>query len=53
MKEVIHYDIIGDIHGRIDKLGSLLPRLGYHHDGISHVPPAGRRSEGHGRGPGT
>lgn len=43
MKE-IHYDIIGDIHGRIDKLEALLPRLGYQHDGISYVPPEGRRA---------
>ncbi len=44
MKNEIHYDIIGDVHGRIDKLEALLPRLGYHHDGISYVPPAGRRA---------
>ena len=36
------YDIIADIHGRIDKLEGLLARLGYRHDGIGFVPPAGR-----------
>ena len=39
-----HYDLIADIHGRIDKLEALLARLGYHHDGTGYVPPAGRRA---------
>jgi len=38
----IHFDIIADIHGRFDKLEAHLARLGYHHDGTSYVPPAGR-----------
>ena len=25
------YDIIGDIHGQVEKLESLLTRMGYHH----------------------
>ena len=37
----MHYDIIADVHGRYDKLEPLLIRLGYRHDGISFVPPAG------------
>jgi hypothetical protein len=36
-----HYDIIADIHGRVDKLTVLFARLGYCHDGISFVPPPG------------
>jgi hypothetical protein len=39
-----HYDLIADIHGRIDKLEALLARLGYQHDGTGFVPPAGRRA---------
>lgn len=38
------YDIIGDIHGRFDKLEALLAHLGYRHDGVSHVPPEGHRA---------
>jgi len=38
------HDIIGDIHGRFDKLQNLLVHLGYEHDGVSHVPPAGHRT---------
>ncbi|RYD61912.1 MAG: diadenosine tetraphosphatase [Verrucomicrobiaceae bacterium] len=41
MKNGPRYDIIADIHGRIDKLTRLLDRLGYSYDGISHVPPPG------------
>lgn len=38
------YDIIGDVHGRIDKLHGLLDRLGYHRaDGV-FVPPTGRKA---------
>ena len=39
-----HYDIIADIHGRHDKLVALMARLGYDHDGISFVPPAGHQA---------
>jgi hypothetical protein len=42
MSDRIHYDIIADVHGRIDKLTALLHRMGYLHDGVSHVPPPGR-----------
>lgn len=38
------YDIIGDIHGQADKLIGLLNKLGYHHDGTSHVPPKGHQA---------
>ena len=40
----VHFDLIGDVHGRIDKLDSLLRRLGYRHDGKSHVSPPGRQA---------
>ena len=36
------YDIIGDIHGRWDKLEPLLAELGYAHDGQCHVHGQGR-----------
>ena len=36
------YDIIGDIHGRWDKLEPLLTELGYHHDGVCHLHSEGR-----------
>ena len=39
-----HYDIIADVHGRHDKLVALMARLGYDHDGIGFVPPAGRQA---------
>ena len=42
--EEFRHDIIGDIHGRSDKLEALLARLGYRHDGVSHVPPDGHRA---------
>lgn len=38
------YDIIGDIHGRYDKLRALLLGLGYREDGEGFVPPAGSRA---------
>lgn len=38
------HDIIGDIHGRYDRLESLIRLLGYEHDGTSFVPPAGHRA---------
>jgi hypothetical protein len=36
------YDIIGDIHGRWDKLEPLLTKLGYQYNGQCHVHPEGR-----------
>lgn len=36
------YDIIGDVHGRWDKLEPLLSKLGYQHDGQCHAHPEGR-----------
>jgi hypothetical protein len=45
MREIVHYDIIGDIHGRYDKLVKLLQRLGYQEiPGGGFVPPAGHRA---------
>ena len=44
MKEVIHYDIIGDIHGRFDKLVPLMERMGYRSNGAGFVPPAGHKA---------
>lgn len=41
MKKGIHYDIIGDIHGRFDKLEPLMEKLGYRRDAVSFTPPAG------------
>ena len=41
MKEVIHYDIIGDIHGRFDKLAALMERMDYRSNGAGFEPPAG------------
>jgi hypothetical protein len=41
MKELIHYDIIGDIHGRFDKLNALMERMGYRSNGEGFTPPAG------------
>jgi hypothetical protein len=38
------YDIIGDIHGRFDKLDALLRHIGYSKDGPSFVPPPGHRA---------
>ena len=39
MKNAMHYDIIGDVHGRFDKLTTLMNRLGYQKDGDGFVPP--------------
>ena len=44
MKDLIHYDIIADIHGRYDKLESLMARLGYAWNGAGFVPPPGHRA---------
>lgn len=44
MKKQFHYDIIGDIHGRHDKLARLLGRLGYAASGLGFVPPAGHKA---------
>lgn len=44
MKKPIHYDIIADIHGRIDKLSTLMDRLGYTREGESFIPPAGHKA---------
>lgn len=41
MKNAMHYDIIGDVHGRFDKLTLLMGRLGYREDGGGFIPPAG------------
>ena len=41
MKKPIHYDIIADIHGRIDKLRSLMRVMGYMEDGDGFIPPDG------------
>lgn len=38
------FDLIADVHGRYDKLESLLGRMGYVHDGVSLVPPGGHRA---------
>ena len=38
------YDIIGDIHGRFDKLTALMARLGYASKGESYIPPPGHRA---------
>ena len=40
----MHCDIISDIHGRYDKLGPLMERLGYHAEGLGFIPPAGHRA---------
>ena len=32
-KEMVYYDIIGDVHGRVTKLRALLDELGYRQDG--------------------
>ena len=41
---VMIYDIIGDIHGHANKLAGLLDKLGYIHDGISHIAPHGHQA---------
>jgi hypothetical protein len=38
----MHYDIIGDVHGRHDKLTQLMARLGYQPAAVGFIPPAGR-----------
>ena len=44
MKNEVHYDIIGDIHGRFDKLSALMERLGYLPEGHGFIPPAGHKA---------
>jgi hypothetical protein len=44
MNDLVHYDIIGDIHGRFDKLTALMERLGYEKDEAGFTPPAGHRA---------
>ncbi len=44
MKNGMHYDIIGDVHGRFDKLTNLMERLGYRKLSDGFVPPAGHRA---------
>ena len=44
MNEPIHYDIIGDIHGRFEKLAGLMDRMGYQRDGDGFIPPAGHKA---------
>lgn len=44
MKDLIHYDIIGDIHGRFDKLTALMERMGYRKDGEGFIPPSGHKA---------
>jgi hypothetical protein len=44
MKDLTHYDIIADIHGRFDKLSTLMERLGYEPAAEGFVPPAGHKA---------
>jgi hypothetical protein len=44
MKNEMHYDIIGDVHGRFDKLTTLMSKLGYLREGDGFTPPAGHRA---------
>jgi hypothetical protein len=44
MKNAMHYDIIGDVHGRFDKLTLLMGRLGYREDDDGFIPPAEHRA---------
>jgi hypothetical protein len=44
MNDPTHYDIIGDIHGRFDKLSALMERMGYARDGDGFIPPAGHKA---------
>jgi hypothetical protein len=44
MNDTTNYDIIGDIHGRFDKLSALMDRMGYARDGDSFIPPAGHKA---------
>ena len=38
------YDVIGDIHGRLDKFEALMKALGYRAANGSFIPPAGRQA---------
>jgi len=40
----IAYDVIGDIHGRLDKFHALMLALGYFESSNTYVPPAGRQA---------
>ena len=40
----IAYDVIGDIHGRLDKFHALMLALGYFESNNTYVPPAGRQA---------
>lgn len=44
MKGPTHYDIIGDVHGRFDKLSALMRRMNYRIRGPGFVPPAGHKA---------
>ena len=44
MNDLLHYDIIADIHGRFDKLAALMERMGYENDGVGFIQPAGHRA---------
>jgi hypothetical protein len=44
MNDLIHYDIIADIHGRFDKLTALMDRLGYQSNGDGFIPPFGHKA---------
>ncbi|RYD31918.1 MAG: diadenosine tetraphosphatase [Verrucomicrobiaceae bacterium] len=44
MKPTVHYDIIGDVHGRHDKLVKLLYRMGYEPNGNGFTPPRGHKA---------
>jgi hypothetical protein len=44
MHEPVHYDIIGDLHGRFDKLTALLERMGYEREGEGFTPPPGHKA---------
>ena len=38
------YDVIGDIHGRLDKFHALMLALGYFESNNTYVPPVGRQA---------
>ena len=40
----MHFDIIGDVHGRFDKITNLMSNLGYRREGDGFVQPAGHRA---------
>ena len=44
MSVAVRYDIVGDVHGRFDKLEALMTHLGYKRKGKGFVPPDGRRA---------